>query len=176
LVEFHGPWSVGYNGTDSFSPEMDYCVDPTDIGPDLRRINALLANKGRAPLTASQLSGQVNQLKAFEEYHADGLRFDEVRVIQWNGGRPFCQQLTETLRWLNPEAVLIAAYWEEPRAAALWSPPAGLGFDVEYADLLRDRVREVVSQASGGPSAAVEVGRLRDALQRPWGVPRLADP
>jgi 1,4-alpha-glucan branching enzyme len=247
VVEFHGPWSVGYNGTDIFSPEMDYCVDPADLGPYLRRVNALLANKGCAPLTASQLSGQVNQLKAFidifhlygiavivdvvynhaggdldpqsidyfdlpsspgaennlyfsaagwaggrvfkfsepgvcsfltynarmflEEYHADGLRFDEVRVIQWNGGRPFCQQLTETLRWLKPEAVLIAEYWEEPRAAALWPPPAGLGFDAEYSDLLRDRVREVVSHASGGASAAVDIGRLGGALQRPWGVP-----
>jgi hypothetical protein len=262
VVEFHGPWSVGYNGTDIFSPEMDYCVDPADLEPYLRRVNALLANKGCAPLTASQLSGQVNQLKAFidifhlygiavivdvvynhaggdldpqsidyfdlpsspgaennlyfsaagwaggrvfkfsepgvcsfltynarmflEEYHADGLRFDEVRVIQWNGGRPFCQQLTETLRWLKPEAVLIAEYWEEPRAAALWPPPAGLGFDAEYSDLLRDRVREggIPSvrwcvrgrrHRSPGRRAAAAVGRaLRVAGLQLRGEPRSA--
>jgi 1,4-alpha-glucan branching enzyme len=247
VVEFHGPWSVGYNGTDIFSPEMDYCVAPADLGPYLDRVNALLAAKGCRPLTAAQLAGQVNQLKAFvdvfhlygiavivdvvynhaggdldaqsidyfdlpsspgaennlyfgaagwaggrvfkfskpgvcslltdnarmflEEYHADGLRFDEVRVIQWNGGRPFCEQLTDTLRWRKPEAVLIAEYWEEPRGTAVWRPPAGLGFDLEYADQLRGRVRAVVAQASGGAAAAVDVGLLRGALERPWGVP-----
>ncbi len=33
FVEFQGEWSLGYNGTDLFSPEMDYCLDPADLNP-----------------------------------------------------------------------------------------------------------------------------------------------
>ena len=36
VVEFAGEWSLGYNGTDIFSPEMDYGVDPADLAPYLR--------------------------------------------------------------------------------------------------------------------------------------------
>ena len=63
VVEFAGEWSLGYNGTDLFSPEMDYCVDPADLPPYLERVNALLARKGSAPLTLEQLerSGQPAQ-------------------------------------------------------------------------------------------------------------------
>ena len=245
VVEFHGPWSVGYNGTDIFSPEMDYCVDEAEVGRYLPRVNRLLANSGHTPLTASQLSSQPDQLKAFidiyhlhgiavvidvvynhaggdldpqsldyfdlpaspgadnslyfstagwaggrvfefaesgvrafltdnartflEEYHADGLRFDEVRVITWNGGRGFCQELTASLRSSKPSAVLIAEYWG-PRGEAVWRPPAGLGFDVEYSDRFRDGVR--------GPRTGVRWrlrhrrhGRLGAALQRPADLP-----
>ena len=187
LVEFQGEWSLGYNGSDLFSPEMDYCVDPADLDPYLRKVNDLLVKKGCAPLTLNHLSGQVNQLKAFvdvchlyglavivdvvynhagggfdaqsidhfdfpadpneansiffseedwaggrvfafhrpevrdfliqnakmflEEYHADGLRFDEVTVIDAKGGWFFCQDLSGTLRYVQPEAVQIAEYW-----------------------------------------------------------------
>jgi 1,4-alpha-glucan branching enzyme len=31
LVEFRTPWSLGYNGTDIFSPKMDYCVGPDEL-------------------------------------------------------------------------------------------------------------------------------------------------
>jgi 1,4-alpha-glucan branching enzyme len=44
-----GPWSVGYNGTDIFSPEMDYCVDEAEVGRYLPRVNRLLANSGHTP-------------------------------------------------------------------------------------------------------------------------------
>ena len=55
VVEFAGEWSLGYNGTDIFSPEMDYGVDPADLAPYLERVNALLAKKGGAPLTLAHL-------------------------------------------------------------------------------------------------------------------------
>jgi len=65
IVEFQGEWSLGYNGSDLFSPEMDYCVDPTQLGPYLKRVNDLLAKKSCPPLVANQLTGQMNQFKAF---------------------------------------------------------------------------------------------------------------
>jgi len=66
VQEFAGPRSLGYNGVDYFSPEMDYTVAPTD--PDYPRYvdqaNALLARKGQAPLAPDALDGQTRQLKA----------------------------------------------------------------------------------------------------------------
>lgn len=247
VVEFQGEWSLGYNGSDLFSPEMDYCVGPDQLEFYLRKVNALLAKKNCAPLTAQHLSGQVNQLKAFvdlchlyglavivdvvynhaggnfgaqgidhfdfpdnpdmtnsiyfsqaewaggrvfafqkpevqefliqnakmflEEYHADGLRFDEVSAIDWNGGWFFCQNLSGTLRYVKPEAVQIAEYWGEYRCLGVWRPPAGMGFDIGYTDGIRDGVRSILAEAAGGAGADVHLGRLQGALQRPWNFP-----
>lgn len=247
LVEFQGEWSLGYNGTDIFSPEMDYCVAPQDLAPYLEKVNALLAKKGCAPLTFDQLSGQVNQLKAFidvchlhglavlpdvvcnhaggrfdrqsidhfdfpadpgrhnnlyfsdqewaggrvfafshpdvriflienakmflDEYHADGLRFDEVSVIDAKGGWFFCQDLTETLRYEKPSAALIAEYWGEHRWRGIWRPPGGMGFDIGYDDRIRDGVRDMLAQAAGGATARVDLDQVRRGLERPWNVP-----
>ncbi len=247
LVEFQGEWSLGYNGTDLFSPEMDYCVAPADLAPYLRKVNTLLGGKGCPPLGHQHLSGQVNQLKAFidvchlyglavlvdvvynhagggfdpqsidhfdfpahpdqwnsqyfsgddwaggrvfafqrdevraflagnaraflDEYHADGLRFDEVTVIDRKGGWSLCQSLTQTLRERKPAAVLIAEYWGEYRWLGVWHPPAGMGFDLGYEDGLRDGVRGVLAAAAAGASARVDVGQLRRGLERPRNVP-----
>jgi 1,4-alpha-glucan branching enzyme len=245
FVEFRTPFSHGYNGTDIFSPEMDYCLGPAELPPYLARVNALLAKKGCAPITVAQLTGQLNQLKAFvdvchlyglavlpdvvynhaggelddqsldffnrpanpgeansiyfstgreaggkvfnyrepdvreflignarmflDEYHVDGFRFDQVTVIDNNGGWYFCQNLTDTLRYHKPSAALIAEYWGEHRWKAV-APPvenAGMGFDLGYANGLRDSVREVLWQAAGGADANVDIGLLRAGLDRP---------
>ena len=63
FVEFQGENSLGYNGTDLFSPEMDYAVDPAELGPYLSNVNRLLAQKHCPPLAAGHLTGQINQLK-----------------------------------------------------------------------------------------------------------------
>ncbi|MDQ0767953.1 1,4-alpha-glucan branching enzyme [Pseudarthrobacter defluvii] len=227
LVEFHGEWSLGYNGTDIYSPEMDYCVGPADIGPYLNRLNSLLAKKGFPPLGPNDVGGQVEQLKAFvdvchlygiavipdvvynhagggfdsqsmdhfdlpafpndqnnlyfsgagyaggrvfafdrpevrqflidnasmflQEYHTDGLRFDEVSVIEdHDGGGSLCSDMTQTLHYIKPSAVLIAEYWNSPREKAVRQPPAGMGFDLGYADGLRNALRGMLAEASGG--------------------------
>ncbi len=248
FVEFRTPWSQGYNGTDIFSPEMDYCAGPAELASYRDRVNALLAKKGRAPLAETQLRGQVSQLKAFvdlchlhglavlpdvvynhaggnlddqsldffnrpavpgeansiyfstgreaggkvfkyaepevreflignarmffDEYHVDGFRFDQVTVIDRNGGWYFCQDLTNTLRYHKPSAALIAEYWGEQRWKAV-APPldnAGMGFDLGYSDGLRDSVREVLRQAAAGGDASVDIGSLRTGLYRPVNV------
>lgn len=247
LVEFQGEWSLGYNGSDIFSPEMDYCVDPADLAPYLSKANSLLSKRGYTPLTIDQISGQVNQLKAFidichvyglavivdvvynhagggfdpqsidyfdfpsnpdktnsiyfsqndwaggrvfafyksevqdfliqnakmfiEEYHADGMRLDEVSAIDGNGGWFFCQDLTDTLRYAKPEAVQIAEYWGHDRWLGVWRPQAGMGFDIGYTDGIRDGIRSVIAEAAGGADANVHVGLLRDGLERPWNFP-----
>lgn len=244
VVEFHGEWSLGYNGTDLFSPETDYCVPLRDLMPYVDRVNALLARRGHPPVHRDQLIGQVNQLKAFvdvchaygmavlvdvvynhaggdldrhsldyldmppnpdrnnslyfsnrdwaggkvfafdrpdvrsflienavmflEEYHADGLRFDEVTVIDNNGGWSLCQDMTATLHYRKPSAALIAEYWGEFRWLAIQPAPEGMGFDLGYADGLRDGIRTVLAQVAGGASAPVDLGPVRRGLQRPW--------
>jgi 1,4-alpha-glucan branching enzyme len=64
VVEFSSPRSLGYDGSDLFSPEMDYAVPPAELAPYLARVNALLARAGQPPVTAAQLAPQPNQLKA----------------------------------------------------------------------------------------------------------------
>lgn len=245
VVEFHGEWSLGYNGTDLFSPETDYCVPRRDLAPYVDRVNALLATRGHPPVHGDQLAGQVNQLKAFVDlchvfgiavlmdvvynhagggldahsldyldmppdsdrtslyfsdrelaggkifafgkpevrsflienattflgnYHADGLRFDEVTVIDGNGGWSLCQDLTSTLRYRKPSAALIAEYWGEQRWLATQPAPTGMGFDLGYSDGLRDGVRDALAQAAGGATAHVDLAPVRRGLRRPYGT------
>ncbi len=59
------PRSLGYNGTDLYSPEMDYCVEPQDLPRYLTIVNCMLTEKGQPPLTQADLEPQVNQLKVF---------------------------------------------------------------------------------------------------------------
>ena len=229
--EYQGENSLGYNGTDLFSPEMDYAVRGR-APPYLARVNRLLAAKGFAPLAAAQLTGQINQFKAFidlchlygiavitdvvynhagggfddqsmwffdrqprttdnnslyftdqdhaggrvfafwkqevrqflidngksllQEYHVDGLRYDQVTVIDENGGWYFAQDLTNTLRYVKPAAVQIAEYWGNERWKGIATPPHGMGFDIGYSDALRDTLREVIAATTGGRDARVE--------------------
>jgi 1,4-alpha-glucan branching enzyme len=243
VVEFHGEWSLGYNGTDIFSPERDYTVGTEELPRYLDEVNVHLSKHGCAPMTLDELDGQVAQLKVFvdichlyglavlfdvvynhaggdldaqsldyfdfpatrdktssiyfsdqdwaggrvfdfgrpevreflignaelllSEYHADGLRFDEVTVIDMFGGRPFCQELTQTLHQRYPDRLLIAEYWGNQRELAVQPPPAGMGFDLGYADGLRDGVRTTLLVAEAGADAQLPVGQLAGGLLPP---------
>ena len=251
FMEYWTDCSLGYNGTDLFSPEMDYCVDPDDPAFGARylpRINALLAAKGQVPKAAAELASHVNQLKLFvdvchlyglavisdmvfnhaggafndqsidffdrpvspgdgnnlyfnvqgadwaggrvfgyskdgvcaflinnlrvfiEEYRMDGMRYDEVRVIDWNGGWFFLQGMTGTVRFLKSDCVQIAEYWDDNRPLAVTPPPGGMGFDIGYEDRLRGGIRTVLAQAAGGAGAAVTMDAVHDALVTRPGV------
>jgi 1,4-alpha-glucan branching enzyme len=108
-----------------------------------------------------------NGKSLLEEYHIDGLRYDQVTVIAESGGWSFAQGLTNTLRYVKPEAVQIAEYWDNDpgsRWKGVAVPPYGMGFDVGYSDTLRDRLRDVIAQATGGRDARFDLDKLRDAL------------
>ena len=238
--EYQTENSLGYNGTDLFSPEMDYAVRKADLPPYLARVNRLLKAKGHPEITIAQLTGQTNQLKTFidlchlydiaviadvvynhaggpfdkqslyffdrqpegdnedslyflrdghagglvfafwkkevrqflidngksllEEYHLDGLRYDQVTVMDEHGGWFFCQDLTNTLRFVKPKAVQIAEYWGSERWKGVAPPPAGMGFDLGYSDTLRNNLRGAISEAAGGSAARVNLDKVRDAL------------
>jgi 1,4-alpha-glucan branching enzyme len=106
-----------------------------------------------------------------EEYRADGIRYDEVTVMHHHGGDRFCRDLTSTLRYLRPDAIQIAEYWDWDRAFPVTPAPAGLGFDAALGDGLRDALRAVLAEAAGGADAQVGLDRLRTALLPPPGFP-----
>ncbi|PYE52058.1 alpha-amylase family glycosyl hydrolase [Deinococcus yavapaiensis] len=74
IQEFQTQYGQGYNGTDYFSPEMNYAAPDAAIPAFLPDINALLHVKGLAPYQAQDLKGEMNQLKALVDVcHAYGL-------------------------------------------------------------------------------------------------------
>jgi 1,4-alpha-glucan branching enzyme len=244
IQEFETSYSLGYNGTDPYSPEIPYCVAPGDLRWRLAGINAMLAGSGLPPLTETDLTPGINQLKCLidlchlrgvavildqvynhafghdsqgtfdprslwfydlqqgpdpnrslyftdqtwigpifaywqdwvcqflidnarfylDEYHVDGLRYDEVSAIVNHGGETFAQHLSETVRATRSSAVQIAEYWNDDRPRAVEPPPGGLGFDAELADSLRNNVRALLKQASYGLSAPLNLSAVKDAL------------
>ncbi len=103
------------------------------------------------------------------EYHIDGIRYDEVRVIENNGGRVFCQRMTQTVRAAAPAAIQIAEYWNPDRPSAVAPPDGGLGFDAELGDGLRDALRGLLAQAAGGASAPLDLSPVAGSLLVPDG-------
>ena len=110
-----------------------------------------------------------NALQCLDEFHVDGIRYDEVTVIAYNGGERFCQDVTNTVRFVKPQAIQIAEYWADDRAEAMRAPPGGLGFDAAWHDRIRDGVRSALAQASGGRDAFVDMEALARAFDVPAG-------
>ncbi len=64
IQEFQTAFSLGYNGTDYFSPEMDFAVDVADLARYVADANHLLDAKGLRRYDIVDLRGEMNQLKA----------------------------------------------------------------------------------------------------------------
>ncbi len=238
IQEFATKRSLGYNGLDLFSPEMDYSVAPTD--PDfpryLAKANALLAHFGHAPYGPTAIDCQTKQLMAvidilhlhgisvifdlvynhagggfdekslyfldrqlpgdnnrslyftdqgwagglvfaywkqevrqflidnaglfLDEYHVDGFRFDEVTVIDRQGGWHFLQDLTDTLRAKRPRVPLIAEYWADQTAVLRERGNGGAGFDGVVSSGLREAIRSVLGQVQGGANVRIDLDPL----------------
>ena len=74
IQEFQTSFSLGYNGTDYFSPEMDFAVSDADLAPYVAAVNRLLEEKGLRPHQVKELRGEMNQLKALIDLaHVYGL-------------------------------------------------------------------------------------------------------
>ena len=244
IQEFPTLFSMGYNGTDYFSPENDYHVtDAAELGRYLAEANRLLAAGDQPPIEAAQLQTGSDQLRCvvdlchlndiavvfdlvynhagggfddeslffldrrphtsnaeslyftdqgwagglvfdysnpgvcayladnaaffLTEYHIDGIRYDEVSVMDDHGGWSVCQELSARVRQLKPQAIQIAEYWKDWRWLAVQRPPAGMGFDAAWSDRMRDAVRGALAQAAGGRDARVSMAAIAGALYAP---------
>jgi 1,4-alpha-glucan branching enzyme len=74
IQEFQTEFSLGYNGTDYFSPEMDFAVEDSDLPAYVALVNQLLDARGLARYQVADLRGEMNQLKALVDLcHIHGL-------------------------------------------------------------------------------------------------------
>jgi 1,4-alpha-glucan branching enzyme len=87
IQEFQTSFSLGYNGTDYFSPEMDFAVEDADLPPYADAINALLDAKRLPRYALEALRGEMNQLKALVDLcHIHGLALILDVVYNHAGG------------------------------------------------------------------------------------------
>jgi len=104
------------------------------------------------------------------EYHCDGFRYDEVSVIKNEGGEHgwlFCKYVTDTCRYLKPEAIHIAECWPVQEAIVRATAQNGAGFDASQNDGLRDAVRNTISQATHGANAYVDMSSIAREIASP---------
>jgi 1,4-alpha-glucan branching enzyme len=74
IQEFQTQFSLGYNGVDYFSPEMDFAVADPDLAPYVVETNRLLDANGLRRYALEDLRGEMNQLKALVDLcHVHGL-------------------------------------------------------------------------------------------------------
>ena len=74
IQEFQTSFSLGYNGTDYFSPEMDFAVADADLLSYREGINRMLDARGLQGYELADLRGEMNQLKALVDLaHVHGL-------------------------------------------------------------------------------------------------------
>lgn len=251
IVEYPTTFSLGYNGTDYFSPEFDYAVPARELPAYLGRANALLSARGHAPVAEEHVRSAAGQLRLLvdlfhvhgiavlfdvvynhaggdfgdeslyffdraqtgdnnqslyftaegwagglifaywndsvrqylidnavfltEEFHVDGLRYDEASVIDRYGGWRLCQDLSGTLRHCKPSVVQIAEYWTGDQTYAVRPVgDGGAGFDLVWHAGLRDSVHRALAQAANGRDAFVDLDPVAGALGRfdgfdaPW--------
>jgi 1,4-alpha-glucan branching enzyme len=243
IQEFGTQFSLGYNGVDYFSPEMDFAVEDANLPPYVAQVNALLHAKGLEPYDIADLHGEMNQLKALidlchlhglavlldvvynhaggefgdesiyffdrqsaavgnrnslyftdrghagglvfdfgkpevrdfliqnakfflDEYRVDGLRYDQVSVIDHDGaphGWSFCQDLTGTLHYGRPSTLHKAEYWDV-NPLIVQRPPGGAGFDTSLTNGLRIAIRDVIGNASAPDARPLNMSGLARSL------------
>ena len=87
IQEFQTEFSLGYNGTDYFSPEMDFAVEDAALAPYAEAVNQLLDAKGLPRYRVDDLHGEMNQLKALVDLaHLHGLAVVLDLVYNHAGG------------------------------------------------------------------------------------------
>ena len=80
------------------------------------------------------------------------------------------QDLTNTVKYVKPQAIHIAEYWrDDPSWVLKDSGKNGAGFDAVWYPGLRSSIREVIAQAAQGNHAFVNLDSLRHSLYKPYG-------
>ena len=112
------------------------------------------------------------------EYHADGFRYDQVsQLLSDNSteGWPFCQALTNTVRYIHPRALQNAEYWPsdfsaDTSAIVRSAAAGGTGFDAVQHDALRLAIRGAIRGASYGGQGPLDMTSIANSLLPP-GLP-----
>jgi len=165
IVEFASPRSLGYDGSDIYSPEMDFNIDPPELDPYLERVNALLQRRGQPPLTMQQLAVPINQLKALiDVFHLYGIAvmFD---VVYNHAGLQIKEQ-DESIYFMDREAgtdskdsLYFTDQWHTGPVFAIWKQEvrqflidnATFFLDEYHVDGFRyDQVSVIVKQNTDG--------------------------
>ena len=113
------------------------------------------------------------------EFHVDAFRYDEISLLlgaNQPSGWTFCQNLTNTLRYLKDRLLQNAEYWPGEFTASVPSivQPAsqgGAGFDTVQHDALRLAIRGAIQASSYGQSSAVNMDAILGSLYPP-GLPQ----
>jgi 1,4-alpha-glucan branching enzyme len=105
-----------------------------------------------------------------EEYRIDGVRYDEVTVIDEHGGWAFCQELTTELDASVPHLLNVAEYWRGDKSWVLRDRShGGAGFGAVWLDTVRDAIRDAIASAARGRSAFVDMTRVGRELSPTFG-------
>jgi 1,4-alpha-glucan branching enzyme len=119
--------SMGYNGSDLFSPDTPYVVMPDALAPYLATVDRLLAAKGFPPLPDGSLATGPNQLKALIDLahlygiavafdvvynHAGGFEGDDEALYFWD---------RETNGDNNRSLYFTSSGWAGGLSFALWN-------------------------------------------------------
>jgi 1,4-alpha-glucan branching enzyme len=108
----------------------------------------------------------VNNARFFlKEYQVDGLRYDQVTVIDEHGGWFLAQTLAERAREVDSRRPHISELWHPARFKSVIPRPDGLHFDANWHDNLREVIRAVIGEAAGGRDRQVPLAALASALQ-----------
>jgi 1,4-alpha-glucan branching enzyme len=122
-----------------------------------------------------------NAKSLYEEYRIDGLRFDEVSVMDAFGGWQTCQHITDTLdASSSTHGLQIAEYWPVNDWTVKPTGAGGAGFDATWTDGLRNAVRAALGAAATGASARVDMGAIGAAIENsgltdPWRAVRAVE-
>ncbi|MGF6853985.1 alpha amylase C-terminal domain-containing protein [Paraburkholderia sp. CI3] len=182
IQEFETGYSLGYNGTDPYSPEIPYCVSPDDLRWRLAEINAMLASSGQPALTETDLTPGINQLKCLIDLcHLKGLAVILDQVYNHAFGHDSrgtfdprslwfydCQQGPDPNRslyftdqtWIGP----IFAYWQDGVCQFLIDNARFYLVEYHVDGLRYDEVSAIVNH--GGETFAQHLSETARATRR----------
>ena len=176
-----------YNHAGGFSPnnrsddQSLYFFDRAVTGDNNNSLYFTNEDRGTGGLSFALWNNDVRQFLInnavyyVEEFHADGFRYDEISdLISMNcaTGWTFCQDLTNTLRFIQPRLLHNAEFWPAEVANCPRSSQSivtsvasgGAGFDVLQHDGLRGAVRSAVQSSSYGQSAEINFDSIAGTL------------
>jgi 1,4-alpha-glucan branching enzyme len=167
----------GFTGDDECIYFWDREANPSDNNNSLFFTNVGMAGGLSFALWKQEVRQFVIDNASFflKEYHVDGFRYDEISMLLQDNqpaGWELCQNLTDTVRYIQDRVLQNAEYWPSEYSASVPSivqsaNQGGAGFDTVQHGALRDAIRSAVQAASYGQSSSVDMGAISASLYPP---------